>query len=434
MHKENLNLRLMCLLARWKEFLFVLMNALLHIDAEQSLIHSLQMDGFTLIHQLTATLTEEQVHMLWDDDTADDDSAFQQHLQRLSTSAIVIAEFERVNAVEMMKQITADCGKDSLSHRYGEFAVICSQSVSSATRQLELINDEWFPAMQSTYAMIKPDAVSAGHVDDIIRSIQEEGFQILRQKQMQLTTDQVELFYEEHRARSFYSPLCNFMSSGPIVALELRRQGAIKAWRAMCGPTNSDMARATAPHSLRALYGTNERQNAVHGSDSIKSAAREISFIFDESHPRPLMTVAIIKPDIIKYGTDQQLIHLIQSSGFIIVDSKRALLTLDELSQLYAEQTSQPHYDSLIEYMTSDESIVLALRKGNGNVIQDWLALMGPTNPRTAQKIAPMSLRALFGTNQTQNGVHGSTDEDAAKVELGLFFPHLLQPTDDLPG
>ena len=71
------------------------------------------------------------------------------------------------------------------------------------------------------------------------------------------------------------------MTSGDIYALKLEKCGAIKAWRELMGPTNSETARKEAATSIRALFGTDVQQNATHGSDSEKSAQRELKFFFD---------------------------------------------------------------------------------------------------------------------------------------------------------
>jgi len=101
----------------------------------------------------------------------------------------------------------------------------------------------------------------------------------------QLSKDQAESFYAEHTGKPFFAGLIDFMTSGPVVALALAGVGAIKAWRDMMGPTNTARARAEAPRSLRALYGTDGTRNATHGSDSEASASREIKFFFPSLQP-----------------------------------------------------------------------------------------------------------------------------------------------------
>lgn len=131
--------------------------------------------------------------------------------------------------------------------------------------------------MEQTLALIKPDAVSAHNVGNILREIERNGFSIVGMKMLRLTVSQASAFYAAHVGKPFYDPLVEFMTSGPCVALVLERDGAIAAWRALMGPTDSHKA---PEGTLRRTYGTNGRLNATHGSDSPQSAASEIAFFF----------------------------------------------------------------------------------------------------------------------------------------------------------
>ncbi|KNE70100.1 hypothetical protein, variant [Allomyces macrogynus ATCC 38327] len=132
--------------------------------------------------------------------------------------------------------------------------------------------------MERTLAIIKPDAIK--HADDILYAIEAAGFTIIDKKRIQLTVDQARDFYVEHAGKPFYQPLTAFMSSGPVMVMILSRADAITAWRTLLGPTNSNAARESAPSSIRARFGTDGQRNACHGSDSPKSADREIRFFF----------------------------------------------------------------------------------------------------------------------------------------------------------
>jgi nucleoside-diphosphate kinase len=116
--------------------------------------------------------------------------------------------------------------------------------------------------------MIKPDAFSnLGH---IVQAIEEDGFLIASLKMTQFTRNQAETFYAEHRGKPFFEGLIQFMTSGPVIGLELVQENAIRRWRALLGPTNTQTAKEQAPNSLRARFGTNGTKNACHGSDSSK--------------------------------------------------------------------------------------------------------------------------------------------------------------------
>ena len=127
--------------------------------------------------------------------------------------------------------------------------------------------DEW-KGLEKTYAMIKPDAVAAGKVDDILKIAEDAGFVVVRRQEPVMDAVRAGEFYAEHKGKPFYPNLVRFMSSGPIVACCLAKNDAIRDWRALMGPTNTFTAREDAPKSLRAKFGTDGTQNATHGSDS----------------------------------------------------------------------------------------------------------------------------------------------------------------------
>ncbi|MFO7613330.1 MAG: nucleoside-diphosphate kinase [Bacteroidales bacterium] len=128
-----------------------------------------------------------------------------------------------------------------------------------------------------TLTMIKPEAVRNGNTGKILDKIIEGGFGIIAMKYLKLSRAQAEQFYFVHRERPFYKDLVEFMSSGPIVAAILQKDNAIEAYRSFIGSTNPKEA---APGTIRALYGTNIQENAVHGSDSDENAIIEAAFFF----------------------------------------------------------------------------------------------------------------------------------------------------------
>ena len=133
--------------------------------------------------------------------------------------------------------------------------------------------------IEQTLSMIKPDAVQDGHIGDILHRFEEEGLRIVGLKMMQLSRETAEAFYEEHRGRDFFERLVVFMTAGPMCAVVLEGESAIDRYRELMGATDPSKA---APGTLRRLYAENVTINAVHGSDSPKSASREIAFFFPE--------------------------------------------------------------------------------------------------------------------------------------------------------
>ena len=132
-------------------------------------------------------------------------------------------------------------------------------------------------AVERTLMLIKPDAVKKGVEGKIIAHVQEKGFKLLALKKLKLSKEQAGQFYYVHRERPFYDELCEFMSSGPIVAVVWEGENAVERIRQIMGATNPEEAEEG---TLRKLYGTNIGENAVHGSDSKESADFEIPFFF----------------------------------------------------------------------------------------------------------------------------------------------------------
>ena len=131
---------------------------------------------------------------------------------------------------------------------------------------------------EKTLAIIKPDAVKKRVIGRIIQRIEDEGFNILGLKMVQLTLEEAKKFYAVHKDKPFYDSLTEFMSSGPIVVLLLEGEQAIKHWREVMGATNPAEAR---PGTLRREFGFSIERNAVHGSDSPQTAEPEIKFFFN---------------------------------------------------------------------------------------------------------------------------------------------------------
>lgn len=128
-----------------------------------------------------------------------------------------------------------------------------------------------------TFTMIKPDAVAAGHIGNILAQINKAGFRIVAMKLTRMSAQTAGAFYAVHKERPFYGELVDFMSSGPIVAAVLEKDNAVEDFRKLIGAT--DPAKAE-PGTIRALYAKNVGENAVHGSDSDENAAIESAFHF----------------------------------------------------------------------------------------------------------------------------------------------------------
>jgi nucleoside-diphosphate kinase len=137
-------------------------------------------------------------------------------------------------------------------------------------------------SIQITCSIIKPDVAEKGVAGEIMATLEANEFRILGCKKVRLTTAQAQAFYAVHAERPFYGELVEFMTSGPVYVMALRGDDAILRYRTLMGPTNSETARAEAPQSLRARFGTDLQCNAVHGSDSVENGIIETDFFFSK--------------------------------------------------------------------------------------------------------------------------------------------------------
>lgn len=212
--------------------------------------------------------------------------------------------------------------------------------------------------------------------------------------------------------------------------MELVGTGAIGGWRKFIGPTNTQKAKDEAPESIRALFGTDGTKNAVHGSDSTESAARESDFFFGgEAASRPMQTTAvldnctlcIIKPHIIKNGQLGQVIDLILQAGFEISAAELFNLSRAMIEEFYdVYKGVLPEYLPLIEHISNGPSVVLEVRQENA--VSSFRELCGPYDPEIAKHLKPDSIRAKFGENRVKNAVHCTDLPEDGRLECQYFF------------
>lgn len=136
----------------------------------------------------------------------------------------------------------------------------------------------------STLLIVKPDGVGKRVVGRTIDRFEKEGFQLMGLKMLRPPKIQIEKFYESHRRRPFFTPLVEFMLTGPLVAMVWRGSDIVRQVREIIGSTDP---RAALPGTLRRNWGTDQRRNLVHASDSEENARREIAFFFSEGELAP---------------------------------------------------------------------------------------------------------------------------------------------------
>ncbi len=133
---------------------------------------------------------------------------------------------------------------------------------------------------EKTLSIIKPDAVERNLETKIVDIFFKSGLKILNKKKLHISKEEASEFYKVHQSKPFYDQLCNYLSSGPIVAMVLEGENAIQKNREIMGSTDPKKA---APNTIRKLFGISIDKNSVHGSDSKENARKEIEFFFKES-------------------------------------------------------------------------------------------------------------------------------------------------------
>ncbi|KAM4046836.1 nucleoside diphosphate kinase homolog 7 [Anomaloglossus baeobatrachus] len=280
---------------------------------------------------------------------------------------------------------------------------------------------------EKTLAMIKPDAVAK--MGSIIEAVIDFGFTITKAKMVLLSRAEAMDFYSEHHSKSFFSDLINFMTSGPIVALEVIGDDAVSAWRKLLGPTNCSVARSESPQSVRARFGTDGTKNAAHGSDSIASAARELEFFFPSSGGRgpkntakfTHCTCCIIKPHAVLEGLTGKIINQILNAGFEI--SALQMFTMEKAN---AEEFYEVYKGVVAEYTEMVVELCagpcLAMEIQATDAPKSFREFCGPADPEIARHLRPRTLRAQFGKNKVKNAVHCTDLPEDATLEVQYFF------------
>ncbi|MDK2860959.1 nucleoside-diphosphate kinase [Thermodesulfobacterium commune] len=133
--------------------------------------------------------------------------------------------------------------------------------------------------MERTLVMIKPDGVQRNLIGKVISIFEEKGLRVVALKKVKLSKEQAKQFYAVHKERPFFESLTDYMSSGPVVAMVLEGEQAIKRVREIMGATDPKEAQEG---TIRKLFAIDKEKNTVHGSDSPESAAKEIPFFFSE--------------------------------------------------------------------------------------------------------------------------------------------------------
>jgi nucleoside-diphosphate kinase len=133
--------------------------------------------------------------------------------------------------------------------------------------------------LEQTLSIIKPDAVERNLENEIKEMFKNKGFNIVKDKKIQIVKSEAEQFYKVHETKPFYNDLCAYLSSGPIIVMILEKENAVLGNRELMGATNPKDAEEG---TIRKKYGISIDKNSVHGSDSVENAKVEINFFFKD--------------------------------------------------------------------------------------------------------------------------------------------------------
>ncbi|KAK1167760.1 nucleoside diphosphate kinase 7-like isoform X2 [Acipenser oxyrinchus oxyrinchus] len=301
------------------------------------------------------------------------------------------------------------------------------------SRQLHLIEygDQYTASKlgsrkEKTLAMIKPDATDK--IGTIIQLIYDAGLTVTKAKMTALSRKEAMDFYAEHQSKSFFNNLVQFVTSGPVVAMEILGDEAVTAWRRLLGPTDSSVARNEAPDSVRANFGTDGTKNAGHGSDSLTSAARELEFFFPSTGRGPSNTAkysdctcCLIKPHAITEELTGKILNAISDAGFEI--SALQMFSMDranaeEFYEIYKGVVAE--YTGMVAELCSGPCMALEIH--GSEAPKTFREFCGPADPEIARHLRPHTLRAVFGKTKLQNAVHCTDLPDDGILEVQYFF------------
>jgi len=322
---------------------------------------------------------------------------YQKLIAFMTSGPIFALKLQRVDAIRRWRAIIGHADplkaqKESLqcirsrAESVVENSVHGSDSIEAAAHELDFFFD-----CEQTLALIKPDAVAEGKVDEIVMQIESDGYTVLDRVQTTLSKERAEEFYAE--GQDSIDEVIASMTSGDLVALKLEKKDAIRTW-----------------------YNSRWRtHNGLHGSDSIRSAVRELAFFPQQE------TLAIIKPDAIRANTNRAIKKRIAAEGFTFLESRTMRLSEEQAKILYAEHKECSYFPELIKHVTSFLCAVLKLRATNG--VAKLRALIGPADVEEARKHAPNSIRGQYAVSSIKNAAHCADSAESAKRELAMFFP-----------
>jgi nucleoside diphosphate kinase len=393
--------------------------------------------GFALAQQQTMTWSREQAKKFFESQAYDKNYAARVNL--LCSGPLVALELRKEHAAAAAAdvfgaqdpEVAQATQPDTIRALFGTNVVhnacYCSLDEKRGKRDLKLVFNVFAQAsvgaVETTFAWLKPDANQ--DVEAIMAVIEEEGFDLVNSRSLTLNPEEVATFYNDLKTADFdkFMQLSSFMTSGPVVALALRRVNAVSAWRSLCGPSDAQVAKRVAPNSLRARFGSSELCNAVHAASTLAEAQRELKLAFSifQSTAGEQTTFALIKPDAV--ASAESIKRKLQTERYVILQEKALALAPHQVARLYHAQAELPVFSELVGYLSNKTVLCLALQRENA--VRALRDLCGPSDSSVARQTHPQSLRALFGTDRLCNAIHAASSEALAQSAIAYVFEEL---------
>jgi len=253
-----------------------------------------------------------------------------------------------------------------------------------------------------TLGLIKPDAYN--HMGKILSMIHANGFTVAKLKMLKPTKQQMEKFMGPGSD-------ADHLSSDVVIAMELIADGAVSKWQSLMGAANPDQARSENPRSLRAQFGNSPTANAVYGSATAEAAAGEIEFFFGAGNVWPTTalfnncTLCVVRPHA--FQSSGQIVDEILAGGFEISAMRVWYMdkaTAEEFTEVY--KGVLPEYHDMVAQLCTGPSLVMEVRQEDA--VQSFRKLAGPHDPEVAKHFRPNTLRAKFGKDRVDNGIHAT--------------------------
>ncbi|KAM9804940.1 thioredoxin domain-containing protein 6 [Neosynchiropus ocellatus] len=423
-------------------------NAVAH-NRTSEIIMKIQDAGFEILAQEERTLSEAEARELYQHRAGE--LFFEDLVQFMSSGpshVLVLSQAGELDVVPLWLEFIGPADADearrekpeSLRAQYGTETLFNgvhgSQDRDQAGRELAFLfpNCQMAPVseqeaeeerVERTLALIRPDVASERR-EEVLAQIHNSGFTVALQREVMMSEEQVRRLHFKQVEDESFPALMLTMTRGPVLMLVLVKPGAVDHWRTLIGPSDVGQAKEEHPECLGAQFAVEgDPTNQLHGSDTQEEAEQAIDYFFPKQR-----TLAVIKPDA--FQCKETILEEIQSRGFVVTQKQEMTLARETAEEFYKERRDETFFSQMVDSMCRGPCLMLVLVKENA--VEEWRAMMGPTDPEEAKATSPNSLRARFATDVLFNSFHGSSSEEHAREKIQLIFGQIheeAEPTGD---